>query len=57
MTPGPWTRKDMQIIGADGVKIATVGFSKASGWPDKAEAEANIEAIIKAVNDARQPQS
>jgi len=42
----------MQIVGANGVLIATIGHSKSSLWPDKEEAEANIEAIVKAVNDA-----
>lgn len=50
----PWTRRGLQIIAADGRTVATIGGTdkKNATWPTLAEAEANIEFILAAVNPA-----
>jgi hypothetical protein len=53
-TPGPWTRgadhEAFQLIGANGQKVLTIGFSDHRSWPDKAEAEANMRFVLAALS-------
>lgn len=54
-TPGPWTRdakSPMQLVGADGKKVLTIGYSKAPGWPDQDEAEANMALVLQSLETA-----
>ena len=51
-SPGPWTRKGMQVVAADGKTVLTIGFTQpgtgATNWPLRDVAESNLAMAMAA---------